>query len=191
MRKTKVRLMISIGGSPCAGKSSLMFNILKHYDYPKGWKRHKKGLVDYLCCTEHNLIILGRYGKEIDFPGTDQLSMAVQQEALDFIKNLEDGWKCVWEGDRLWNAKFLVDVYDLEDLETYFIELTARKSELKSRHLERQDTQSAKWLKSRETKLTNIRRAVDITTLPNNDVKEQELNLAYLVNVLNGFAKGD
>ena len=139
--------IVAIGGVPCTGKTTLLKTILDKVD-PK--KTFKFGLVrGYL---KDNVAILGIYNKKEVFGGTDKLSMAVQKDYEKFITNLD--CDILFEGDRLFTEKNLLHIQ--ENYEHKLIVLDLDKETLEQRHIERNDTQSDKFKKSRHTKIQNM-----------------------------------
>lgn len=179
--------IIGVGGAPASGKTALFKEIMTRTGGELKWRWAKKGLVVYHLHSKTKTIILGDYSQPGTFGGTDKLSMAVQEEALEFLKGLE-GVPCVlFEGDRLWNAKFFESLISAE-LSLKLIEVAAKDSTLGKRHKERKDTQSEKWLTGRLTKLSRIRENFQVKSLPNNDRSELATIVDYLLR-LSGLFK--
>ena len=160
---------IAIGGVPATGKTTLMKKILTKFTY----QNFKFGLLRGHFIKDKNLIIMGIYNNDI-FCGTDKLSMAVNQDFIKYIKLNKRN--ILFEGDRLFtlnNIKLIKESY-----KTRTIILENDQKTLDSRHLDRNDNQSAQFLKGRITKISNICNYfndIEIHTLNNID---QSNNLA-------------
>jgi broad-specificity NMP kinase len=138
---------LAIGGVPASGKTTLMRLIINRIKPNNSFKfgllrGHVKGQTS----------ILGIYQKGEVFAGTDKLSMAVQAD-FDRYLSRQDA-NIAFEGDRLFTGKNLIKLADSHD--TRIVILKADAETLKQRHLNRGDTQSEKFLKSRITKIDNI-----------------------------------
>ena len=94
---------------------------------------------------------MGIYSESI-FSGTDKLSMAVNKDFIKYVKLNKRN--ILFEGDRLFtlnNIKLIKESY-----KTRTIILENDQKTLESRHLDRNDNQSAQFLKGRITKISNI-----------------------------------
>lgn len=147
--------IIAIGGVPATGKSTLIKNLLsKATDWEK---KEPVQLVSGMYSSSLNTIILGIYEEGEKFPGTDRFSMAVQPKAEEFIDWATGQMNVLFEGDRLFNAKFLEFCLNYENVAPLeIIILTAPSKLVEERHVDRSDSQSDQFKKSRETKLSNI-----------------------------------
>lgn len=149
--------IIGIGGEPATGKSSLMRWFMNSLGEGNCYK---SGLLVYHHFQEPNVFVLGKYGDGKRFEGTDRLSMAVQPIAFGTIsawsrdKSFREA-TVLFEGDRLFNVSFLAALDGL-NLRRYWFITMAKEDELKSRHADRKDTQTEKWLKGRKKKISNI-----------------------------------
>ncbi|HML21825.1 MAG TPA: P-loop-containing protein [Aggregatilinea sp.] len=119
------------------------------------------------------MFVLGVYDGS-PFSGTDKLAMNVQPSAELFIKALNNrsdyaGWTVLFEGDRLFNPKFLRLALDI-DPHAVLVLLTVDESTLSARHVDRNDKQSESWLRGRKTKYRQIQKAFpEITVHTNRD----------------------
>ena len=160
---------IAIGGVPATGKTTLMKKILTKSTY----QNFKFGLLRGHFIKDKNLVIMGIYNNDI-FCGTDKLSMAVNKDFIKYVKLNKRN--ILFEGDRLFtlnNIKLIKESY-----KTRTIILENDQKTLDSRHLDRNDNQSAQFLKGRITKISNICNYfndIEIHTLNNVD---QSNNLA-------------
>ena len=155
--------VIGIGGLPASGKSTLVKKLRNKLGKPKLFKY---GLVrgeNY-----DNVYMLGQYNKK--FGGTDTLSMAVQPHAEKFLEAMKDK-DCVifYEGDRLFNDSFISYIVKMKCKYSFYM-LIAKPDEIERRHIERNDTQSEKWKKGRETKYKRLfEKYMRIIVLLNNE----------------------
>jgi dephospho-CoA kinase len=143
--------VIAIGGEPGSGKSTLMKEIIGQL--PNVEEKYKStNLVPYL--QSGHVYVLGKYEEGEVFSGTDRMSMAVQPEAIKFVDALPAGSIVLYEGDRLFTASFLEHCVDKHDLQILY--LSTDKAVRQERYKERGSDQNEKWLKGRETKISNI-----------------------------------
>lgn len=107
--------------------------------------------------TNGHTYVGGIYNGEL-FEGTDKLSMAVQPDAVAFVRRRAgQPGTLVLEGDRLANAKFLKSMYDFgPGVETHLVVLSTPPDDLLHRHKTRGDNQTERWLSSRKTKVQNL-----------------------------------
>lgn len=140
---------LALGGQPATGKTTLMKSLLARLE-PHANFRY--GLLRGSLCKK--CAILGVYEKGETFAGTDRLSMAVQPHYERFVaRGTHD---IVFEGDRLFTKKNLLSL--VKTHETKIIILEADDKTLKERHEARNDTQKETFLKSRVTKINNIKK---------------------------------
>jgi len=158
---------VAIGGVPAVGKSTIVTNFLKYNDY---WKDYKYKKLRGHYNKELNLFIIGVYGTSV-FGGTDKLSMAVQPDFTEFIEKYSKKVNILFEGDRLFTYKNIEMLDKHYDLETIIIE----SDKTKQRHIERKDSQSEVFIKSRTTKINNIIQSIkNYTVYPNNEVGDDK-----------------
>lgn len=165
-----MKKLIAIGGLPATGKSTIMGALIngwpggnalnEEHGAPKKVYEsvEPRKLVSAMYCKEYDYYILGKYEHGEKFPGTDRLSMAVQPEAEKFLQ--ETTSNVVFEGDRIFTSSFLekaVELADAGELDLKIMLITANHDIVSKRHVDRQDTQSEKFLKGRDTKYDNIR----------------------------------
>ena len=142
--------LLAIGGAPATGKSHLIRELLSKIGLGRVFK---SGLVVFHRWEDRKLILLGDYRKE-GFAGTDRLSMAVQPQAVTFLKNLDQDWKVIFEGDRLFNLSFLKECQTFCDLTSWV--LTAPPEVRAERCQQRNSNQDPTWLKGRESKVNKV-----------------------------------
>lgn len=183
--------VLGIGGVPATGKTTLMFEIIKQTDDWQTCKLSK--LLDAMYSKKLNLYILGKY--EIGdnaFQGTDRLSMAVQPEAekvlSEFSYDQNVTLNIIFEGDRLFNLKFL-DAAMKYSHKFGILILTATPLLIDQRHIDRNDNQDDKFKRSRQTKIDNISNSLFlmdyITYMVNNDYSDQNNVLHYIKSFFN------
>jgi hypothetical protein len=152
--------IVGICGEPATGKTTLANNIMSFDTY--GIKQH--GVLRYMePINGLGPIVLGIYEGDT-FDGTDKLSMAVIDDAENFMYALIQGNPdaCVlFEGDRLWCprwAKFLT--CELRHVNARFYRLYINTPELIKRHTHRAvetgKQQDPKFIMSRKTKYDNL-----------------------------------
>jgi hypothetical protein len=155
--------VIAMGGEPATGKTTLMFKLISMADDWKVVKPEK--LLDAMWSEKLRTYILGKYEKDGNvFQGTDRLSMAVQPDANKFISSLSydaqnehnDVVNVIFEGDRLFNQKFIDEIASATDNFKILI-LETSHDEKEKRHVDRNDDQDDKFKNSRKTKISNIR----------------------------------
>lgn len=95
----------------------------------------------------------GIYDEQL-FSGTDRLSNAVIGDACDFLEQLPGGASIFLEGDRLANPRFISALQDYGP--TKLLRLVTTDVVLDARRAARGNRQSARFLQSRKTKLTNL-----------------------------------
>lgn len=153
--------IIAIGGEPAVGKSTLVTTLmgqLAKNEFMLKPSQFKMGLVRGHTFSKSRLYVLGIYegGK---FDGTDRLSMSVQRDAEAFIEHVADkypDWTVLFEGDRLFNRKFLDFCHKRIGSGLSVMVLHASQNTKRSRHEGRGDTQTEVFLRGRATKIRNI-----------------------------------
>ena len=166
-------MIIMIGGVPCSGKSSLTRNILSEL----GSGEMLEPLSLFPCEKRGDVLIVGRYPEGDTFGGTDRISYGAISKFRDFIDQEAPKHKHIFlEGDRFFRAKDIEWLLDNHKAKVYI--LTVNADEEKRRHIERQDTQTEKWLQGRRSQISNIQTnfmlmgRIDI--LQNNTMEDSE-----------------
>ena len=140
-----------IGGVPCSGKSTLTRNIISGL----GSAELVEPMKLFTCQKHGDILVVGRYPEGETFGGTDRLSYGTISKFREFIIQECSKYKhIIIEGDRFFRMKdieWLVSEYNAK----IFV-LTVSSSEEQRRHVERQDSQSEKWLKGRRSQISNI-----------------------------------
>ena len=153
--------ILALGGKPATGKTTLIKEIIKTY---KPYVKFNFGLVRGMYFSKQQLYIIGIYNKSV-FSGTDKLSMAVQPHFIRFCSKITDG-KILFEGDRLFNQS----LFDKVNCDIMIIEVDEDTE--KSRHKKRNDNQSQKFIKSKHTKIENIKKNNSVNLFNNNTKKQ-------------------
>ena len=172
-------ISLAIGGLPAVGKSTLIRKFFIEYE---DWQNFKFGLVQGHYNKKINLMIIGKYGQNKTFEGTDLLSMAVHN---DFKKLIQKKYKynILFEGDRLFTSSILEYLDKWSHLQAVVI----NSKHTKQRHIDREDNQSERFIKSRNTKINNIVKINfkrKIIFFNNDDLKELELNFLTIKKML-------
>lgn len=122
-----------------------------------------------------NVVVFGLYdGSEETFQGTDKLSMAVQPDAINFLKDrakLFPGSNVFFEGDRLFTLSFLEACRKTDDLKVFVLQ--ADSAMLNRRYELRGGSQAESFLAGRRTKIMNILNAVNGCEVRQNDLSVQ------------------
>jgi len=172
--------VIAIGGEPGAGKSTLMKRVIEHFNMEPKYDSYK--LVPYL--LNDNVYVLGKYEEGQTFSGTDRMSMAVQPEAIKFLKTLPSNAVVLFEGDRLFTASFLEHCN--ENYDTTMIYLKTNKEVRQERYKERGSNQDETWLRGRESKISNILTNMTLMfiteTFENNNLEQQNAVYERILN---------
>ena len=182
--------VIAMGGEPATGKTTLMFKLISMAD---DWKIVKpEKLLDAMWSEKLRTYILGKYENDGNvFQGTDRLSMAVQPDAVKFIKTLayeastehNDDVNVIFEGDRLFNQKF-IDEIDTATENFKILILETSHNEKERRHVDRNDDQDDKFKNSRKTKISNIRSSLFlldyIEVMRNENLADQQKIIDYI-----------
>ena len=169
---------IAIGGEPATGKSTIMRRVLELLGPGSPFAHGLCRFTLHSSVAGHPVSVLGMYEGE-GFPGTDRLSMGVQPHAVSYLRSLSGPATVVFEGDRLFNGKFLTAAKGCGPLEVYVIETDPAL--LSMRHaLARADTQSETWLAGRRTKVANIKRDFKHVVLHNDLPSDVETLAQFL-----------
>lgn len=167
--------VIYIAGVPASGKSSLMKLVRENLFTDSTEFKH--GLCRGIESRDGKYSMLGVFDGSM-FEGTDKLGMTVINDALQYIRELQekDGKAVVFvEGDRLFNIRFL------SKTDALLLVLDANGAILKRRHIERGDSQTESFLKSRRSKVENFISRYKVRRIWNNTPKDQERILSYIL----------
>jgi len=155
---------LAIGGVPATGKTTLMRSLISLLG-PR--KNFRYGLLRGSLCEQ--FAVLGVYENNETFAGTDRLSMAVQPHYESFAKLNKH--HLIFEGDRLFTKNNLLSLIKTHEIKIIILETDEQT--LKERHEARNDTQKETFLKSRVTKINNIKKepglkqAMEVRTMEN------------------------
>ena len=151
--------VIALGGQPCTGKSTVMNSFIESVS--DSWERIEPQKL--VVGERHkNLFVIGKYFNLKEehkmFPGTDLTSMAVMPEFKKYVEQNKDKNEVViFEGDRLVSHNLLTWLSDTIGEENLFIiMLDVPQSVVNQRHIDRNDTQTEQFIKSRQTKYETI-----------------------------------
>ena len=168
---------IAIGGVPAVGKSTIVTNFFKYNDY---WQEYKFKKLRGHYNKDINLFIIGIYGTSI-FSGTDKLSMSVNPDFIEFVDKYSNKYNILFEGDRLFTLNNLMMLKKHYELNTVII------SSIKTneRHIQRGDSQSKTFIKSRMTKIQNIIKGIDDYVIHhNNEIGDDKIIYNKLFSLL-------
>ena len=165
-----------IGGEPASGKTTLMKKIISRLRIEI---EIQHGLIKGYQDEASENYVLGIYQENELFAGTDKLSMAVQPDAIKFIKNKEFKHLLI-EGDRLFKPSFIKECYNVRNNVRVII-LKVGEMTLKNRHKQRGDNQSESWLRAKKTTVNNIKETFPCHILNNIDVFDQNICLEYII----------
>ena len=158
-------MIILIGGIPCSGKTELMKRLIHRLETPVEYEPIKL----FRCQKHGDVLVLGQYATEEIFGGTDRLSYGTINKFRDFIEQEYPKHRhIIVEGDRFFRAKDIEWV--VENYVARVFILTVNPEEEKRRHLERQDTQTEKWLQGRRTQIKNL--LTNFQLMGNIDIRE-------------------
>jgi len=168
-------MIISIIGSPCSGKSTLLRSIISEL----GGSEDTEPLSLFKCQKHNDILIIGRYPENETFGGTDRLSYGTISKFQEFINEQVKNYRhIIFEGDRFTNnVEWLLDNHNAK---CYL--LTVDEEEEKRRHKSRGDTQNEKWLQGRRTQMNNLQKnfnlmgRLEIRDTRKDDVKNEILH---------------
>ena len=165
--------LVGLVGEPATGKTTLMRAVLKRLgDYTD----FKYRLV-YGRQYPSGLFVLGIYRDGEMFGGTDRLSMAVQPDAIRFLKKVPAHSVVLFEGDRLTRAGFLRAAGD----DLFLFVLEASDHEKERRHRERADTQAVTFHRSRATLVQRIAADFPSLRLRNESLMDLAKNVEHVL----------
>ena len=164
-----MKKILGICGEPSTGKTTLMRCIMNMLHSDITWLAGKYRTLEYM--YNGNIVVLGMYRGET-FDGTDRLSMAVIEDAEQFLKT--QPYLAEWilfEGDRLFCARWIKACID-SGADCKFVQLSFSPAEFNRRYAQRmynRTAQSAAFIKSRRTKYQNLRQSFPFIELRRND----------------------
>ena len=144
-------MIVMIGGVPCSGKSTITRNILSEL----GSAEYVEPMKLFPCEKRGYVLVIGRYPEGETFGGTDRISYGAISKFRDFIDQEAPKHIHIFlEGDRFFRSKDIEWLVENHDAKVFI--LTVSGDEEKRRHMERQDTQTEKWLQGRRSQINNI-----------------------------------
>lgn len=187
----KLLTVIGIGGLPATGKSSLVLSAVRQLGGWGGFRAFAIGAVRGYIAADHQLMLLGVYDQR-GFPGTDRLSMNVQEAAIDLIHGMVGNrsmnvCRILFEGDRLFSHSFVQQVSGNPRIEMKMFVLTADEGAVNTRRARRFSSQDESWIAGRQTKLRRLAEAFPevFETLVNNTAEDAARNVATVMRCLN------
>ena len=170
-----MKTIVGVGGMPGTGKTTLMSKFINQVE---DWRPEKPiDLLDSIYSPALDLFVLGKYQPWYEgtgyAQGTDRLSMAVQPNAIEFVRHTKSN--VLFEGDRLFTQSFLELCSVVGELTVLM--LGTDKRILQQRYEERNSSQSEQFIRSRETKLSNVGTNFDLMPYieyHNNDTLEDQ-----------------
>lgn len=174
-------MFFSLIGMPAVGKTTIAKKFINQTEF---WEKKKFKKLRFMENKSRKLIVLGIYPDSGIFLGTDLLSMAVQPDAIEFIKkhySKNKDYNYFMEGDRLNNNKFYDELKKFIELKILIV--NASEETMRCRHISRNDNQSEQFLKRIETKLNNISKKQKVLKMENNSQEESE-NILSFINTL-------
>lgn len=165
--------IIAIGGVPATGKTTLMRKVIKTL---LPLKTFKYGLLRGLYNIDKKVYIMGIYDKSL-FSGTDKLSMAVQPDFVKFAKKFSQ-YSIIFEGDRLFNQSLF------DKLNCEIIVIKAKPETIEHRHKLRNDTQTEKFKKAKQTKINNIIENNSVIEFENNNEDDTKIIIKHILNLI-------
>lgn len=163
----------AIVGLPGVGKSALMRRIIARLGGLELAETFAWELVCGHLFAAQRMMVVGKYDDPAQaFPGTDRLSMAVQPQASQFLRLVQDaeawdGYTFLFEGDRLTSLVFFQGIAAGGAPLTVW-EMCAPESVRESRCRQRGSNQSPEFIQGRATKIRRICKALRPCIL-NND----------------------
>ena len=180
-----------IGGVPCSGKSTLTRNILSvlgSAEFVEPMKLFPCQKHELFPCQKHDdVLVVGRYPEGEAFGGTDRMSYGAIPKFRDFINQEAPKHKHIFlEGDRFFRAVDIEWLISEHNASVYV--LTVSAEEEKRRHIQREDTQTEKWLVGRRSQISNIMTNFmlmnDINVRPNDTLESSEKIKTEIIKLL-------
>lgn len=150
--------IVYVIGEPGSGKTTLMKRVMEESKVTKDIHSNENFPLVPFHTNNKNLIVLGKYAEGDVFGGTDKTSMAVQPQAIEFLKAIQkssdNNINITAEGDRLTTASFIEHIVEEYDATIYYLRTTPDVRQV--RYKERGSNQNETWLNGRITKIQNI-----------------------------------
>ena len=182
-------MIIMIGAIPCAGKSTLVREIIKEL----GSAEDVEPFPLFTSQKHGDILVVGRYPEGETFGGTDRLSYKTIKLFREFIDRQQPKYKhIIVEGDRFFRSVDLEWIVENHDTKVFV--LTVDSDEEKRRHVERNDTQSEVWLSGRRSQISNILTNFNlmgkIEVRQNNSFESSQKIKGEIMEILNGEIHG-
>jgi hypothetical protein len=167
--------IIGFGGEPATGKSTIMKTAMAKTatDWSTDTLRTYGAAIKVMVSTQKQITVLGHYIKGETYGGTDTMSMSIQPSVTKMltvgIKN--PSWGYWFEGDRLFNSKFIHFLREELRWPAFFFIINAEANTIDSRHASR-DNQNATWLLGRKTKVANLIKEFNLVSFSNNNIHD-------------------
>lgn len=153
-------LILGVGGEPATGKTTLFRRVRSELPGSPVIFKHKS--LQGERWDEARVLFLGFYEEGDRYGGTDRLGMSVQPDAADFLRTglaslpgPLSSWTVLFEGDRLFNDRFLTGpCAEVGDLRAWI--LTVEPDAKERRRRARGDAHTETFLKGRSTKYSNL-----------------------------------
>jgi len=180
-------IVIGFGGEPATGKSKLMKAAMTELNEQPMVTDVRMGshTIKLTIFFKNDVTVIGHYQPGDTFGGTDRLSMSIQPSMEEYIKILlkRDSDTSLWfEGDRLFNVKFIEYLKSFQEITSFFFILDARENIKVARHAER-DNQNESWLRGRATKVRNIKEKFDLPVVYNNIESDIAVLVKFILQV--------
>lgn len=171
--------VVAVGGAPGVGKSEIVrlaIELLREQGFAAEPVKHLVQVGERRVPIEAvelrkpglTVIVLGRYDEGDKFPGTDCLSMSVQPAVELAVEALSlhaarsgEAVHVLFEGDRLFSKSFLLHCAATQGVIVRPCLVRASGDVRQARLAKRGSSQSATWLKGRDTKIENVLRWLD------------------------------
>ncbi len=167
-----------IAGLPVTGKTTLLRKIRLMLGSPSF---EKAGLLHYENYKNH--VVLGSYKDDEEFSGSDQLSMAVNKDAIQFLKDNDK--PILVEGDRLFNSKFLDAAITLGYEIKVILCVVNNTTEILNRYKKRGKMQSMTFIKGRNTKINNMIKQYPVQVLDTTEPVGQPVIESFIPHIIN------
>lgn len=173
--------VIYIAGVPASGKSSL-FKLIREELFGNA-SNFQQGKCKGIESKDGHFKMIGVFDGST-FEGTDKLCMTVIDDAISYIKGLNGKSVVFVEGDRLFNYRFL------HETGAMLLLIDANERVLKARHIERGDSQTDTFLKSRRSKVENFIAKYGVQRIWNNTLQDQKRILDFIIKTAKGYVEG-
>ena len=176
--------VIYLAGVPACGKTT-MFKRIRMELFEGVAKEFKHGLCRGIESNNGAFSMLGVFDGST-FEGTDRLSMAVINDAMDYVSKLRDDTAkhvVFVEGDRLFNHRFV------SGTGAELIIMDANEEVLNARHRMRGNTQNERFLRSRRSKVENFIKAHGCIRVYNNNDTDAYRIFNYIISAATSFVK--